>query len=105
LGVKRPGREDNHSPSSSAEVKECVEIYLHSQYAFMAWCSVIYYISIKLEMQVTQRGRRRTVRPKQVWEEGIHTASRQEKEWNGMEHETYSMKYDRRQRERKRRGR
>jgi hypothetical protein len=29
LGVKRPGRETNHSPPSSAEVKECVELYLH----------------------------------------------------------------------------
>jgi hypothetical protein len=40
LGVKRPGREDDHSPPSSAEVKEWMELYLHSQYAFMAWCSV-----------------------------------------------------------------
>jgi hypothetical protein len=31
LGVKRPGRETNHSPPSSAEVKECVELYLHSR--------------------------------------------------------------------------
>jgi len=23
-----------------AEVKECMEPYLHSQYAFMAWCSI-----------------------------------------------------------------
>jgi hypothetical protein len=30
LGVKRPGREAVHSPPSSAEVKECVELYLHS---------------------------------------------------------------------------
>jgi hypothetical protein len=30
LGVKRPGREADHSPQSSAEVKECVEPYLHS---------------------------------------------------------------------------
>jgi hypothetical protein len=30
LGVKRPGREDDHSPPSTAEVKECVELYLHS---------------------------------------------------------------------------
>jgi hypothetical protein len=30
LGVKRPGSEADHSPPSSAEVKECVEIYLHS---------------------------------------------------------------------------
>jgi hypothetical protein len=29
-GVKRPGREADHSPPSSAEVKECVELYLHS---------------------------------------------------------------------------
>jgi hypothetical protein len=31
LGVKRPVREADHSPASSAEVKE---------YAFMAWCLV-----------------------------------------------------------------
>jgi hypothetical protein len=30
LGVKRPGRESDHSSPSSAEVKECVELYLHS---------------------------------------------------------------------------
>jgi hypothetical protein len=30
LGVKRPGRESDHSPPSSAEVKEWVELYLHS---------------------------------------------------------------------------
>jgi hypothetical protein len=30
LGVKRPGSEADHSPPSSAEVKECVELYLHS---------------------------------------------------------------------------
>jgi hypothetical protein len=30
LGVKWSGREADHSPSSSAEVKECVEMYLHS---------------------------------------------------------------------------
>jgi hypothetical protein len=30
LGVKRPGREADHSPPSCAEVKECVELYLHS---------------------------------------------------------------------------
>jgi hypothetical protein len=29
LGVKRPGREADHSPPSSAEVKECVELYFH----------------------------------------------------------------------------
>jgi hypothetical protein len=30
LGAKRPGREADHSPPSSAEVKECVELHLHS---------------------------------------------------------------------------
>jgi hypothetical protein len=40
MGVKQPGREADHSPPSSAEVKECVELYLHSQYAFMACCLV-----------------------------------------------------------------
>jgi hypothetical protein len=30
LEGKRPGREADHSPSSRAEVKECVELYLHS---------------------------------------------------------------------------
>jgi hypothetical protein len=30
LGVKRLGREADHSPPSSAEVKECVELYFHS---------------------------------------------------------------------------
>jgi hypothetical protein len=30
LGVKRPEREAEHSPLSSTEVKECIELYLHS---------------------------------------------------------------------------
>jgi hypothetical protein len=30
LGVKRPGRKADHSPPSSAEVKEWVELYLYS---------------------------------------------------------------------------
>jgi len=30
LGVKRPGREADHSPPSSADVKECVDLYLYS---------------------------------------------------------------------------
>jgi hypothetical protein len=32
LGVKRPGREADHSPPSSGEVKECGGLYLHSSY-------------------------------------------------------------------------
>jgi hypothetical protein len=34
LGVKRPGREADHSPPSSAEVKERVALYLHSPNTF-----------------------------------------------------------------------
>jgi hypothetical protein len=30
LGVKRPGRESDHSPPSITEVKECLELYLYS---------------------------------------------------------------------------
>jgi hypothetical protein len=30
MGVKRPGREADHSHPSSAEVKECVELYFLS---------------------------------------------------------------------------
>jgi hypothetical protein len=37
LGVKRPGREADHSPTSSAEVKECVELYLCSLNT-LSWC-------------------------------------------------------------------
>jgi hypothetical protein len=40
LEVKRLWRKADHSPPSSAEVKECVELYLHSQYTFMTRCSV-----------------------------------------------------------------
>jgi hypothetical protein len=29
-GVKRPGREADHSPPFSTEAKECVELYPHS---------------------------------------------------------------------------
>jgi hypothetical protein len=30
LGVKRPGREADHSPPYIAEVRECLELYIHS---------------------------------------------------------------------------
>jgi hypothetical protein len=30
LGVKRPGREADHTPPTVAEVKECVELYINS---------------------------------------------------------------------------
>jgi len=37
LGVKRPGREADHSPLYSAEVREWVEMYLHSPNT-PSWC-------------------------------------------------------------------
>jgi hypothetical protein len=37
LGVKRPGREADHLPPSIAEVKECVELHLHS-FNTPSWC-------------------------------------------------------------------
>jgi hypothetical protein len=40
LGVKRPGREADHSPPSSAEVKECMELYLHSHNT-PSWCGAL----------------------------------------------------------------
>jgi hypothetical protein len=42
LGVRRPGREADHSPPSSAEIKECVELAIRPvpQYAFVVRCSV-----------------------------------------------------------------
>jgi len=35
IGVKRPEREADHTHPSSAEVEECVALYLHPQYVFM----------------------------------------------------------------------
>jgi len=40
LGVKRLGREADHSPPSSAEVKNAWAIPPLPQYAIMAWCRV-----------------------------------------------------------------
>jgi hypothetical protein len=40
MGVKLPGREADHSPSSSAEVKNAWICASIPQYMFMAWCSV-----------------------------------------------------------------
>jgi hypothetical protein len=37
-GVKRPAREANHSPQSSAEVKKAWSYTSTPQYVFIAWC-------------------------------------------------------------------
>jgi hypothetical protein len=48
LGVKRPGREADHSPPSSADVKKCVELYLHSPNT-PSWCGA----QFKKKAQIT----------------------------------------------------
>jgi hypothetical protein len=40
LGVKQPGREADHSPPSSAEVKNAWSYTSTPQYLFMGWCLV-----------------------------------------------------------------
>jgi hypothetical protein len=40
LGIKQPVREADHSPPSSAEVKNAWSYTSTHQYNFMAWCSV-----------------------------------------------------------------
>jgi hypothetical protein len=40
LEAKRPGHEADHSPPSSAEVKNVRSYTFTPQYPFMAWCSV-----------------------------------------------------------------
>jgi hypothetical protein len=40
MEAKRPGREADHSPSSSADVKNAWSYTPIPQYAFMAWCSL-----------------------------------------------------------------
>jgi hypothetical protein len=40
LGVKRPEREADHLPPSSAEVKNAWSYASTPQYVFMAWCLV-----------------------------------------------------------------
>jgi hypothetical protein len=39
LGVKRPGREADHYPPSSSEIKEWPELYLHSTNTPSWWCA------------------------------------------------------------------
>jgi hypothetical protein len=40
LGIKRPGREADHLPPSSAEVKNVWSYTFTPQYVFLAWCLV-----------------------------------------------------------------
>jgi hypothetical protein len=68
LGLKRPGREADHSPPSSAEVKNAWGYTSTPQYVFMAWCLVkhrdnfafvIFYIMFQYPaLQTNMRGNR-----------------------------------------------
>jgi hypothetical protein len=40
LGIKRPGREADHSPPTSAEIKNAWSYTSTAQFAFVAWCLV-----------------------------------------------------------------
>jgi hypothetical protein len=59
LGVKRPGRQADYSPVSSAEVKECMDLYFHStpQYArtasFPIYSSCLVFYFVQEEYQAT----------------------------------------------------
>jgi hypothetical protein len=60
LGVKRRGREADHSPPSSAEVKNAWSYTSTPQYVFMKWCLVkhrdnfTFYLYITLHRKMLQ---------------------------------------------------
>jgi hypothetical protein len=47
VGVKRPGRETDHSPPSSAEVKNEWSYTFTLPYVFMAWCLIEEWILLR----------------------------------------------------------
>jgi hypothetical protein len=48
VGVKRPGHESDHSPPSSAEVKNAWSYTSPTQYVFMVWCLVKHNLACSL---------------------------------------------------------
>jgi hypothetical protein len=56
LGVKRPGREFDHSSPSSAEVKNARHCTSTLQYIFMAWCLGKHRIGVNLEVYLLDTG-------------------------------------------------
>jgi hypothetical protein len=55
-GLKRPGREADHSLLSSAEVKNVWKYTSTPQYAFVAWCSVKAQGQLYLYLQIVSDG-------------------------------------------------
>jgi hypothetical protein len=60
-GVKWPGREADRPPPSSAEVKECVELYLHSLNT-PSWCGAWLITGTILPLPLNGFNTRREVR-------------------------------------------
>jgi hypothetical protein len=55
LGVKRPGREADHSPPSGAEVKNAWSYTSTPQYAFIVWCLVKHKDNFTFYLLLSQR--------------------------------------------------
>jgi hypothetical protein len=88
LGIKQPGREADHSPPSSAEVKHAWSYTSTLQYAFKAWCLVkhrdnftfifiLYIYLVKGAQQKKGKGKvgKMILRPEQA----LHYLNREEK--------------------------
>jgi hypothetical protein len=56
LGVKRPGREADNSPPSSAEIKTAWSYTSTPQYVFMAWCLVKHRDNFTFYLYLIYRG-------------------------------------------------
>jgi hypothetical protein len=65
LGIKRPGRENDHSSPSIPEVKECVELYLHSP-SMPSWRGVHLKHRDSFTFYLIPEGKR------PVWEHNVH---------------------------------
>jgi hypothetical protein len=61
LGVKRPGREPDHSLPPSAEVKECVKLYPHSTNT-SSWRGALLSTGITLSLLIQHRYLKRCLR-------------------------------------------
>jgi len=47
MGVKRPGRETNYSPTSIAEIKNAWSYTSTHPYVFVLWCLIKQWIRLK----------------------------------------------------------
>jgi hypothetical protein len=87
-GVKRPGREANHSPPYSAEVKKAWRYTPIPHYVFMAWCFVKHMekftFTSNLFILVGKPELKRPLgRPRRRWEDNIRMDLK-ETVWEGV---------------------